>query len=307
MQLFNALAHPPSAYAVVALVISGVALCVSFFAFTVAVKNYRRKAGMLVRGTFTTCSSVSSDSKFLSSLVIENLKDRAMTVFAIYLRIGMNYYVEIERFEDKPLILRAFETYFKEYGPIEFYSVNDIRLNLNALFDNHKAKKRLVLSTGDGKYVVPDQLRRWSPVYQFFQNHMTAVVRTVRTTHNGKDIGGNVKYVLDLVLEGGKPETIFIHPEDYQVMVFKKFQFTREALETKETLEAFLQLQVDQGNLVYKECAVLDMQKWREKNLGFYGKTYEATLFTPFQYHVLGRLSTMYRDWKQKREKLRRR
>jgi hypothetical protein len=276
-------------------------LIFSFLAFVVALMNYRRKAGMLVRGTFSTTSSQASNGTYLSSLVIENLKDRAITVFAIYLKLGSNYYVEIEDLETKPLILRAFETYQKTYGPIEFYSVNTKRIDLNGLFQN--TKMRLVLSTTEGKYVVPAQIRAWSPVYQYFRNYLTAVVRPVRGRYKDKDIGGGNKYVIDLLNEDGTEEVIPIHPKDFEVKLFRHFQLTQGALETQETLEAFLREQIDSGKLACKKCTVFDMQKWRAEAHSVYSsETVKATSYSAFQYYIMGKISTMYINWKQRRE-----
>lgn len=86
------------------------ALLLSTSAFTVAVLNYRRKAGTLVRGSFSVASSVYCDDPYVSSLVIENLKDRAVTIFEIYLKVGSNCYIQVENFDSKPLVLRAYET-----------------------------------------------------------------------------------------------------------------------------------------------------------------------------------------------------
>ena len=52
-------------------------------------------------------SSVDCDDPYLSSLVIENLKDRAITIFEIYLKVGSNCYIQVEDFGSKPLVLRA--------------------------------------------------------------------------------------------------------------------------------------------------------------------------------------------------------
>jgi hypothetical protein len=41
-------------------------------------------------------SSVYCDDPYLSSLVIENLKDRAITIFEIYLKVGNHCYIQIE-------------------------------------------------------------------------------------------------------------------------------------------------------------------------------------------------------------------
>ena len=87
-------------------------------------------------------SSVYCDDPYLSSLVIENLKDRAITIFEIYLKVGNHCYIQIEDFDPKPLVLRAYETYQKEYGPIEFYSVNMKRVGLSELLSGRTVKKR---------------------------------------------------------------------------------------------------------------------------------------------------------------------
>ena len=52
------------------------------------------------------CSSVSCSDNYISSLTLENLKDRAVVILKIYLRLGHGYFVEIEDFENSPLILR---------------------------------------------------------------------------------------------------------------------------------------------------------------------------------------------------------
>jgi len=302
------LVHTPNApaaspYTIAALSFAALSLCVSVLAFVVALMNYRRKAGQYVRGSFSTTSSVACNDMYLSSLVIENLKDRAITVFAIYLRAGTNYYIEVENFETSPMVLGAFQTYRKEYGPIEFYSVNLKRISLRPLLGARKTKLRLVLSTGDGKYVVPLEIRRWTPTITFLRNHLTAVIRPVRSTYKGQHIGGNVRFVIDFQNEDGRDEIVPIHPRDFEVKIFRDFQLSQEALETKETLEAFLQRQAESGKLVCKKWTVIDMQAWRDRQHSDYSETYvEAPVYGPLQYYVIGRLSTMYLNWKQRRE-----
>jgi hypothetical protein len=140
------------------------ALFVSATALFVAAKNYWRKAGIKVRGTYSIASSRDCNDKYVSTIILENLKDRAVTIFALYLRVGHSYYIQIEDFEDRPLLLRAFETYQKDFGPIQFYGINNNRINLNRLLDDRNIKKGLVLSTADGKYVVPSRIMQWNPI-----------------------------------------------------------------------------------------------------------------------------------------------
>jgi hypothetical protein len=250
-----------------------------------------------------TSSSIEGDDQHISSLVIENLKDRAVTIFAIYLRVGHNYYIEIEDFDDKPLVLQAFETWHKEYGPIEFYGVNARRIAMNPLFDDKRARKRIVLSTSDGKYVITRTPKQWSPVRDFFNNHMTAIVRPVKSAYKATAIGGNISYVLDLVLSSGEPEIIPIHPKDHEVQRFKNFRLTKESLETAAALRQFLQQQVESGTLVCRSFEVIDVKAWRAKERDFYkGNPIVASYAGLLKYKVMGRVATLLADQKLRRQ-----
>jgi hypothetical protein len=278
------------------------AICLSVIALFVATKTYLRKAGVLVRGAFSIASSRDCNDRYVSRVILENLKDRAITIFALYLRVGHSYYIEVEDFEEKPLILKPFETYQKEYGPIQFYGISNKRMNLNALLEDRKIAKRLVLSTPDGKYVVPTSMRTWSPIGDFFNNQMTAVVRPIRTLLKEKYIGGNIQHVIEFVGEGGTEEIIPIHPDDYELKVFRNFPLTRDSLASRDALDAYLQAQVDNGKLVCKSYVVHDVTTWRDRANEFYtGKTIEAKYYGLLQYHVAGWLFTRYSDWKLKR------
>lgn len=201
------------------------------------------------------------------------------------------------------MILRAFESYHKEYGPIEFYTVNIKRIRLHPLLARDDAKKRLVLSTSDGKHVVPTEMPKWSPVFTFFRNHRTGVIRPVRSSYEGRHIGGNIKFVIEFRSESGKSEIVPIEHRAFELQLFKDFQLTKEALETKASLEAFLGQQIVSGKLSCKEYIVVDMQESRDRRHGVYsGETIDAPVYTPFQYYIVGKLSTMYSNWKQRRQ-----
>lgn len=287
---------------------TSVALALSCLALLIAYLNFRRKSSLSLRASYSwTRSSVDADDQHISSLVVENLKDRAVTIFAIYLRVGHNFYIEIEDFEDKPLVLRAFETWHKEYGPIEFYGINGKRIAMNPIFDDKRARKRIVLSTSDGKYVVNKRPKRWTPVRDFFRNHMTAIVRPVSSTYKGKAIGGTVPYAVEIVSPKGTSEVIAIHKDDFRSQRFKNFRLTKESLESVEALRAFLQEQVEGGTLVCSSFEVADIAAWREKERDYYkGEPIEAQYVGFFVYRVLGRLFTVREDRKLARENLRR-
>lgn len=285
-----------------------IALCISVLALFVATKNYRRKSGILVRGAFSLASSRDCNDDYVSSITLENLKDRTVTVFAIYLRVGHNYYVEVENFEGRPLLLKPFETYQQKYGPIQFYGINTNRINLNSLLKSTKVKKRLVLSTADGKYVVPFRINMWNPISDFFQNHLTAVIHPISTTYKEKYLGENIKYVIEFIAENDNSEVVLVHPEDYRLKKFKNFNLTQESLESSSSLTSYLEEQREAGTLLCKKFIVHDLDAWRARTAEFFtGRTFEAEYYGPFKYYLAGRLLTLHSDWKLKRENAKRR
>ncbi|HET9183499.1 MAG TPA: hypothetical protein VFP59_15290 [Candidatus Angelobacter sp.] len=280
-----------------------ITVAISLTALFLTARNYLRKAGIYVRGVFTTASSRDCDDQYVAEFILENLKDRAVTIFAIYLKIGHHCYLELENLEDKPLILKAFETYQKHCGPIEFYSVNMHRVDLNELFADRKIKKRIILSTSDGKYTVPSNMRRWSPVHNYFQNYMTILPHPVRTSLKGTDLGGNVKFVVEFIPEKGKEEIVPIHARDYELKIFRNFSLTREALSSKEALEQFFEAKKKESKLQSGTIVVHDMQEWREKKHDSYKmEPFKIQYVGAFEYHVVGRIYSKYSNWKTDRE-----
>lgn len=285
------------------LVFTIIALSISTLAFVVATMNYRRKSGVSIRGAFSIASSISCDDQYVSGITLENLKDRAITIFGIYLRIGYNYYIQLEDLANAPLVLKAFEPYQKKYGPIEFYSVSSRRIKLDKLLNDNSVRKQLILSTADGKYVVPSNIRRWSPIGDFFRNHMTAVIRPILSKYKDTYLGSNVKYVVEFIGENDKEEIIPIHSTDYELKIFKNFSLTKESLSSKEAFENLLKQQIIDGKLSCKKFTVHDIDTWRQRGTDFFSdKTIEAKHYNIFQYYIMGKVLTKYSDWSLKRK-----
>ncbi len=285
-----------------------VALIISIIALVYTIKTYLLKSGANVRASFGMCSSsVSCEDQYVTSVTLENLKDRAIVIFKIYLKIGHNYFLEIEDFGDSPLILKPFEAFKKEYDSIDLYSINMNRINLNKLFDDKSIKKKIVLSTSDGKYVVTARIKHWDPVYDLFKNHLTVVMYPRRATYKGKAYGINTKYIIDIKAENGKEEIIPIYPKDYEIKKFRNFRLTKECLETKEALEEYLYEQIGLGVLNCAEVIVHDMDSWFEEAYASeQKKTIEAEYYNWFFYKVFGPLLTKYSNYRlrQKNKKL---
>jgi hypothetical protein len=267
-------------------------------------KRFNLKSGISIRGSYGTSSSIACEDEYIHKINLENKKDKAVTIFAIYLRIYPNYYLTIQDFEDSPLILKGFETYQNAYDPIEFYSINCNKVKIGDLLNHKKAKGRLVLATSEGKYVIRKRIKYWDPIGAFFDNHWTALIQPVRATHNGKGYGGNAKYIVEFKSETGQAESVPIYPKDYEIKKFKKFSLTKESLESKAHLASYLETLRSDGVISASELTVHDLEQLREERFEFYADRRELDLprIGWFKYYIIGRIATLISDWKLKQK-----
>lgn len=279
------------------LLISIVAVIISLIALTFAVRNYLRKSGIYVRGQYSVCSSSYCQDKYVSSIALENFKDRPVVIFKIFLLVGHNYYIELEDFDEEPKILKPYEVYSKQYDPVDFYSINMRRIKLNSLLDSKEVRSKIVLSTSHGKYSVKEWIKRWDPIGDFFKNHMTALIHPMRSTYKNKCFGSEVKYIVDVKTEDGREETIPVYPRDYEIRKFRNFCLTRESMKSKDSLEEYLLEQAINGALNCSEINVHDIEAWRNEHYSDdYKKVIEAKKYNWFMYFVVGRLLTKLSD-----------
>jgi hypothetical protein len=143
--------------------------------------------------------------------------------------------------------------------------------------------------------------KHWNPVGDFFKNHMTAVIRPVRSTYKNTAIGGRVAYVVDITLSSEEPEIIPIFAGDHEVQRFKSFRLTKESLASADALQQFLQQQTELGVLVCHSIEVVDVASWRTRERDFYkGKPVNARYAGYFSYKLVGRLATTLSDLRLK-------
>lgn len=279
------------------IIISLVALVVSVTALVFIILNYWRKSGIFIRGQYSVISSIQCQDKYVGKITLENVKDRPVVIFKVFLLVGRNYYIELENFEHDPMILKPYEVFSNQYDPVDFYGVSMRRIKLNALFDSPKVQSRLVLSTSSGKYIVGEWIKRWDPISDFFINHFTAIIRPIRSTFKNKCFGSEVKYIIDIKTEDGREEIIPIYPRDYETQKFKRFTLTKESLESKEMLEEYLLEKAFDGTLKCTDIVVHDIEAWRMEAYGEqYRQIIEAKHYSWFRYVVIGRILTKLSD-----------
>lgn len=231
-------------------IISLSALLISFASLVYVMSAYSRKEGVEIRVDYAITSSIEGKDRFVSELTLENRKDRSITIFKIYLLLGHNYFVELENHETAPLTLGPYETYSNQYDPVDFYSVNMMPIDLGELWERNKEK--IVLMTSNGKYMAKRHINRWDQDIDGFRNFSTAVIRPARTIFRGKSYGSNASYIVVFEHEDGEDEVVPLYPGDYRVEKLRGFQLTKESLESKEKLDAFLRQKASEGLLVVK-------------------------------------------------------
>ena len=269
-----------------------VALVVSITALIYTVSSFSRKQGAEIRSFFSVESTMYSKHKHVSNLTLENMKDRSIAIFNIYLQLGLTFYVELERREKDPIILEPFGIYSSQYDPVDFYLVNMRPIDLDALWTNKR--RRIVLSTSDGKYVVKESINRWFPVTEQLRRYNTAVTLPMRTTFNGKSYGSEVRYVVVIEHEGGEDEVVPLYPRDYEVTTFSNFRLTKESLESEENLGAFFRQKKANGMLTCKDYRIYDMKAIRAENYkNVANEIVQAESLNWFEYFVLGRVFTI--------------
>ncbi len=272
-------------------------ILISLVALWVAVKNYYRKNGVELRGSFQIASSRACEDRYVSNILIENIKDRSTTIFDIYLKVGNSIYIHLIEFDESPLTLKPYETYQKQFGPIEFYGFNLRKFDVNDLLANQRLKKRLVLSTSDGRYEVPRRIESWSPIADFFSNHLTGILRPVPSRYKDTDLGSNIKFVVEVTDNLDKTHIIPVGRDDHDIGVFRGFRLTRESLTSKEVLELFLLDRQIDGSLNVKDFSVCDVDAWREQRYRDYSQNRVKIDSDSFVfYYVVGRWITYRRN-----------
>lgn len=285
------------------LLISSIALLVSIIALIYTIRTFWLKAGEKFRFTYTTVSSSkNTDDKYIKSITLENLKDKAVVVFAIYFKVGNNNYILLEEFDEEPLIIKPFEVFSKTYDPILFYSFNETRIKIDHLLADKSLSHSLVLSTTNGKYEVQSYVNKWSIHKELFGNLLTNLARPRRLVYKGKAYGKNVEYIADISYQNGNEQVLPINKDSHKYITYEKLNLTEECLKNKERLEDHLRSETHE-DLNISSVKVIEWRKeaedYRElKKDNFY----KAENHNKFIYNIFGPIYTWYRDFLRKRK-----
>ena len=290
----------------VILAIAAAVAAIASFATAMAALVYtiradRRKSGLDIWCSFGAATSVYSSEGWIWRVLLQNRKDRSVTIYQIYVEVGYGFYVEVDDFDEQPLILEPYGSFQKEYDPVEFYAGGMYRWT--GVFDDQQARQKLVLATADGRYSPKPWKKSWSPVYEVLStNRTTIVVNPIRLTHKERSYGSEAKYLVTFTDEDGPEEIVPIYATDHEIRKFRKFNLTAEALSTQEALESFLRNQIESGNLSCANFTVLDLESIRSDRFKDYKRSVPVPVRGWFVYNVLGRCWTIWDRWQLNRQ-----
>lgn len=280
----------------ISLPISLMAFFVAFISLIYTIRLFYMKKGIDVRCSYSIRSSIECEDSYIGDFILENRKDKSIVVFQTYLKIGHNYYLELENFEDNPLIIKPFEVYTKKFDSILFYSVSMKRIKLDKLINNQRIKKKIILFTTNGKYEVKAHINLTNPFVLSFKNYLTAVIFPIRLKYEDKAYGSNVKFLVEFIFKNNEKNILPLREDSYQIK-FNGFNLTKESLISKENLESFFNKEIKNNNLKNVEkINVMDFQKEvRKMKSGQIeeDKIIEAKYYRFFKYFILGRILTI--------------
>ena len=266
---------------------------VAAFALIYSIRGDRSKTGIDIRCQYAISSSIWSKEDWVSELTLENEKDRSEIVYKAYLEIGHGLYIEIEDFSDDPLILEAYGVIQRKYDPIEFYSGGTNRVT--GVSCHRGVRHRIVLITSQGRHYPKFNTREREDLIleSLMKNHSTRVVRPVRGFYKGRCYGSEAKYAITFTNRNGEEEVVPVYTGDHEAMKFRRFQLTRESIESKQALEDFLKALISEGKLSCQEIEVFDLESSRREEFKDYSHTVSVKPMGWVSHSVLGRCFTL--------------
>lgn len=161
------------------------------------------KAGYRFRANYSVTYSRESDAPYVSKVYLENLKDRAVLVHGLYLRLGEKCFLELFDFKKEPRIVRPFEAIVFEPDIIDCYVTGVHTADISDLIAS--VGHSIVVSTPEGRKEAEFGGVGWRPVQDNSKGIRT--IQPKRQYFNGRALGSRVRYIV-VVRRGDESEII---------------------------------------------------------------------------------------------------
>lgn len=185
---------------------------VSMIALVYAGYQFYLKIGTSFYGVYSLTHSSSGRQRYISEVIIENRKDKAVAVSFIYLRIRSNIYLELVDYESSPRIVAPFETIKIDLQEgVSGYIASTYKVDLDAFLADRNVKKSLMVATPQGLSKVKRYKKFWNVYIESLRNHFIVPVRPVKKFYAGKEYSDSLQFVVLEENNEGKVKEYFLY------------------------------------------------------------------------------------------------
>ena len=212
-------------------------------------RTWNLKRGQSVRAS---CQISITDKPFISSVIIENLKDRDLVIYGIYLKFASNVYLDlldIDFSQDKyNHIIPALSSRIFELGQPLFYTKGIVLVDMEDIIKNNSYS--IILRTSEGKITAKNIKNGWHPrsltgTY-YIRPSRYYTKNAVPNTHYQSEqyidytsFDNSIQYVATIKISDDLTYDFEIPPRRNYIP-FQKLRFTAETLQSSDTLYQYL-------------------------------------------------------------------
>lgn len=303
------------------LVLTVLSISIALIAGVITCLTYRLKIGQKAKASCVI--TYSKDLPYISSVIIENLKDKDLVIHDIYVKFGPDIYVDLldKDFSDKyNIVVPPLGVKEIKFGPVFMYNVSTHRVVVESLFKT--TKYRIVLSTSHGKLTCKKWGKRWSAISESLSNHHVAVVYPNRIYSTSSVYFKNtfetpaidyssyseeVQYVVKLTMKDGEQVFCKIYNNNKKIKLFENLTFSEDVLKDEASIRKYLNKAKEKKIVNFSKIEeIYDVRKMMASTLEHYqDETIELKSESPLHFYTIGCIDSKWEDiklWWQNRK-----
>lgn len=272
--------------------------------------TYKLKVGQKAKACCTI--TYPKGLPYISSVIIENQKDKDLVIHDIYVRFGPDIYFDLldKDFSDKyNIVVPPLGVKEIQFGPVFMYNVNTHRVAVERIFKTTKYK--IVLSTSQGKLICNDWDKGWSAISESLNNHHVVVANPNRIYSTSsvyfKNIfetpaidyssySDEVKYVVKLITKDGDKMFCKIYDNNKKIVLFKDLTFSEEVLKDEDSIRKYLNKAKEKKLVNFSKIEeIYNVQKMMDSTLELYqDEIIELKSENPLHFYTIGYINSKW-------------
>tara|TARA_R110000868_G_scaffold8205_7_gene42702 strand:- start:6437 stop:7381 length:945 start_codon:yes stop_codon:yes gene_type:complete len=239
-------------------------------------------------------------SPHVSTLIIENRKNRPEIITEIHMMLGYQYAIELKKYEADLLILKPLEAVIINLDPVSWYLLNGQVVNAGKLLMDKKIKKKIQLTTTRGVVKTRDNKQGTHLIVRFFKNYCFGYIHVWEQKNNGVTYTMNSEYLVRIESSNKKIVNYLIdksgkiHPD-----IFGKYSLRKSVLESEESLRKYLTDELTARQL--NDSKVVDVTRLAKPDKH---RNYELQFLPRWVYFLVGpiwaKADSFKAKWKRK-------